>query len=220
LRTPLSNIQGYLEAVKDGLLQPDSATVETIYQQVLQLAHLVEDLRLLALAEAGALRLDRELDSLEDVLRRSVEAVRPRAEARGVAVALEVPSGFPLVEIDRARIAQVVANLIENAVQHTPEGGEVAVLAEVIGPDTRITVGDTGEGIPLEDLPYVFERFYRVDPSRSRSTGGVGLGLTIAKQLVEAHGGAIRVERAPGQGSRFIFELPLVWSASTKAERG
>jgi len=220
LRTPLSNIQGYLEAVKDGLLQPDSATIETIYQQVLQLAHLVEDLRLLALAEAGALRLDREVDSLEDVLRRSVDAVRPRAEARGVDVALEVPPGFPLVEMDRARIAQVVGNLLENAVQHTSEGGEVAVLAEVIGLATRITVGDTGEGIPPEDLPYVFERFYRVDPSRSRSTGGVGLGLTIAKQLVGAHGGTIRVESTPGQGSRFIFELPLARSASTQEREG
>ncbi len=220
LRTPLSNVQGYLEAVKDGLLQPNSATIEIIHQQVLQLAHLVEDLRLLALAEAGALRLDREVDSLEDVLRRSVEAVRPRAEARGVAVALEVPPGFPLVEMDRARIAQVVGNLLENAVQHTPDGGEVAVLAEVVGPATRITVGDTGEGIPPEDLPYVFDRFYRVDHSRSRGTGGVGLGLTIAKQLLEAHGGAIRVESAPGKGSRFIFELPLDRSTSTQGERG
>jgi signal transduction histidine kinase len=111
--------------------------------------------------------------------------------------------------MDRARIAQVVGNLLENAVQHTPEGGEVAVLAEVIEPAARVSVGDTGEGIPPEDLPYVFERFYRVDHSRSRGTGGVGLGLTIAKQLVEAHGGAIRAESTPGQGSRFIFELPL-----------
>jgi signal transduction histidine kinase len=122
--------------------------------------------------------------------------------------------------MDRARIAQVVGNLLENAVQHTPQGGEVAVLAEVVGPAARVTVGDTGEGIPPEDLPYVFERFYRVDPSRSRSTGGVGLGLTIAKQLVEAHGGAIRVESTPGKGSCFIFELPLARSASTQEREG
>ncbi|MDO8749641.1 MAG: ATP-binding protein, partial [Dehalococcoidia bacterium] len=219
LRTPLSNIQGYLEAVKDGLLQPDSATIETIYQQVLHLSHLVEDLRLLALAEAGALHLNREPDSLEDVLQRSVAAVRPRAEARGIAVSLTVPPEFPIVEIDRTRIAQVIGNLLENAIQHTPESGEVRVVAEVIGPTARVTVADTGEGIPPEDLPYVFERFYRVDASRSRATGGVGLGLTIARKLVEAHGGAIRAESTPGKGSRFIFELPLAQPAATQGAK-
>lgn len=220
LRTPLSNIQGYLEAVKDGLLQPDRATIETIYQQVLQLAHLVEDLGLLALAEAGALRLNCQADSLEDVLRTSVEAVHPRAAARGIALSLVVPSGLTLVVMDRSRIAQVVGNLLENAVQHTPQGGEVTALAEVVGPAARVTVDDTGEGIPPEDQPNVFERFYRVDPSRSRSTGGVGLGLTIAKQLVEAHGGTIRVVSTPGKGSRFSFELPLERSISAQGEKG
>ena len=210
LRTPLSNIQGYLEAVRDGLLQPDSDTIDTIYQQVLYLAHLVEDLRLLALAEAGALRLDSEPDSLEEVLRRSVEAVRPRAESRGVSLSLEVPPNFPLVQMDRTRIAQVVGNLLENAILHTPQSGQVTVLAEVVGTSAaRVTVADTGVGIPVEELSQVFERFYRVDPSRTRSTGGAGLGLTIAKQLVEAHGGTIHVESEPGSGSRFVFELPL-----------
>jgi signal transduction histidine kinase len=210
LRTPLSNIQGYLEAVRDGLLQPDSDTIDTIYQQVLYLAHLVEDLRLLALAEAGALRLDSELDSLEEVLRRSVEAVRPRAQARGVSLSLEVQPDFPLVEMDRTRIAQVVGNLLENAILHTPRAGQVTVLAQVVGTGVaRVTVADTGVGIPPEALLQVFERFYRVDPSRTRSTGGAGLGLTIAKQLVEAHGGTIRAESELGKGSRFVFELPL-----------
>ena len=180
----------------------------------------MEDLRLLALAEAGALRLNRELDSLADVLHRSVEAIRPRAEAKGVAVSLDAQPDFPLIEIDRTRVAQVVGNLLENAIQHTPEGGQVAVLAEVTGSAARVTVADTGEGIPPEDIPQVFERFYRVDASRSRATGGVGLGLTIAKQLVEAHGGNIRAESTPGKGSRFIFELPLVQPASSQVERG
>jgi signal transduction histidine kinase len=211
LRTPLSNIQGYLEAVRDGLLQPDIDTIDTIYQQVLHLAHLVEDLRLLALAEAGTLRLDRELDSLEEVLKRSMEAVRPRAEARVISLSLEIPSDFPLVEMDRTRIAQVVGNLLENAIVHTPQDGRVTVMAEVMGTRAaRVTVADTGAGISGEDLSQVFDRFYRVDPSRNRSTGGAGLGLTIAKQLVEAHGGTIHVESEPGKGSRFVFELPLV----------
>ncbi len=220
LRTPLSNIQGYLEAVKDGLLQPDDATIEIIYQQVLQLSHLVEDLRLLALAEAGTLRLNLEPDSLTDVLNRSVEAARLRAEAKGIKISLEVPADFPLVDMDRRRVAQVVGNLLENAIQHTGSGGQVTVLAQVADATARVTVADTGEGIPPEELPRVFERFYRVDPARSRATGGVGLGLTIAKQLVEGHGGTIRAESSPGKGSKFIFDLPLARSTNVQAKRG
>ena len=210
LRTPLSNIQGYLEALKDGLLQPDADTLDTIHQQVVHLARLVEDLRLLAQAEGGALDLNLEPNSLENVLSRSVEAFRARADARDVEVSLQVSPGLPLVMLDRTRIAQVVGNLLENAVQHTPRGGAVRVSVEAAPAGmARVTVEDSGEGIPPEEIPLVFERFYRVDPSRSRATGGVGLGLTIAKKLVEAHGGAIYAESIQGQGSRFIFELPL-----------
>ena len=210
LRTPLSNIQGYLEAVKDGLLQPDTNTIDTIHQQVTHLTLLVEDLRLLALADAGALRLNSEPDSLEQTLSKSLEAVRPRAEARSVALTLEIAPDFPLVEMDRTRIAQVVGNLLENAISHTPEGGLVSVQADISETGAaRVAVSDTGSGIPPDDLPLVFERFYRVDQSRTRSTGGAGLGLTIAKQLVEAHGGAIYAESEQGKGSRFVFELPL-----------
>ena len=210
LRTPLSNIQGYLEAVRDGLMQPDNRTIDTIHQQVLHLTFLVEDLRLLALADAGALRLDRDPDSLEQALSKSIEAVQPRAESRGISISMDIPPDFPLVEMDRTRIAQVVGNLLENAISHTPEGGLVSVTAEVTTNGwARVSVADTGTGIPADDLPLVFERFYRVDPSRTRSTGGAGLGLTIAKQLVEAHGGSIHAESEPGKGSRFVFELPL-----------
>ena len=210
LRTPLSNIQGYLEAVRDGLMQPDNRTIDTIHQQVLHLTFLVEDLRLLALADAGALRLYRDPDSLEQALSKSIEAVQPRAESRGISISMDIPPDFPLVEMDRTRIAQVVGNLLENAISHTPEGGLVSVTAEVTtNGRARVSVADTGTGIPADDLPLVFERFYRVDPSRTRSTGGAGLGLTIAKQLVEAHGGSIYAESEPGEGSRFTFELPL-----------
>ncbi len=214
LRTPLTNVQGYLEAVKDGLLQPDVDTIETILQQVLYLTRLVEDLRLLALAEAGALRVEVEPDSLGDLLQRSVEAIRPRAQSRGVALSLDLPSGLPLVEMDRTRIAQVVGNLLENAIVHTPEGGQVTVVAVADARSARVTVADSGEGVPPEELSRIFERFHRADPSRSRATGGAGLGLTIAKQLVEAHGGTIRAESGPGPGSRFIFELPLSGTGS------
>ena len=215
LRTPLSNIQGYLEAVRDGVLEPASPTIDTIYQQAAHLSDLVEDLRVLALAEAGVLRLNSEPDSLEDVLRRSVEAVKPRAEQRSVAVSLDISGDLPLVDMDRTRIAQVVGNLLENAIAHTPEGGQVQIIAEPAEPSrVRVTVADTGEGIAVDDLSQVFDRFYRVDLSRSRATGGAGLGLTIARQLVEAHGGGIRAESTSRQGSRFIFELPLAGPGS------
>ena len=210
LRTPLSNIQGYLEALKDGLIEPDADTLDTIHQQVVHLARLVEDLRLLALAEGGALDLNLEPNSLDEVISPSVEAFRARAEAKGVNLSLQVSPGLPLVILDRTRIAQVVGNLLENAFHHTPEGGVVKVSAAATGAGrARVTVEDSGEGIAPEEIALVFERFYRVDPSRSRATGGVGLGLTIAKQLVEAHGGTIHAESTHSQGSRFIFELPL-----------
>ena len=210
LRTPLSNILGYLEAIKDGLLQPDDQTIDTIYRQVLHLVDLVEDLRVLALAEAGVLTLHRDLVPMEELLRQVLESFKPRADARGVRLSLEIPQNFPLVLLDRTRISQVVGNLLDNAILHTREGSSVAVSADVTNDRmARVTVTDQGEGIPPEVLHQLFERFYRADPSRARTTGGTGLGLTIAKQLVEAHGGSIRAESTPGRGSRFQFELPL-----------
>ncbi len=210
LRTPLSNVQGYLEAIKDGLLQPDSRTVDTVHGQVMHLSRLVEDLRLLALAEAGDLPLHRQPGSLVDVLQRSMDAVKPRADAKGVELSLEARGELPQVEMDSMRIAQVVGNLLENAINYTPQGGAVTVTASLSGARTaRVSVSDTGMGIPADDLDNIFERFYRVDPSRTRATGAAGLGLTIAKGLVEAHGGAIYAGSTLGQGSRFTFDLPL-----------
>ena len=209
LRTPLSNIQGYLEAVRDRMVEPNEETIDTIAGQVSLLSRLVEDLRVLALAEAGSLSLDLQPDSLEEVLRGTVESFGPRAEAKGVNLSLDVSPGLPMVEMDRARIAQVTSNLVENAIFHTPDGGRVSLTTRAVGTHAEVSVEDTGPGMAPEELPLVFERFYRVDPSRSRATGGAGLGLTIAKQLVEAHGGTIRAESTPGAGSRFIFELPL-----------
>ena len=209
LRTPLFNIQGYLEAVKDGLLEPDEETIDTIHGQVIHLGRLVEDLRLLAQAESGGLLLELETDSLDDLVSRSVDAARPRSEANGVDLLYQPAEQLTLVEMDRTRIAQVVSNILDNAVQHTPSGGQVRVAVDTVeGVRVRVTVEDDGEGIPSEDLPLVFERFYRVDPSRSRSTGGAGLGLTIAKRLVESHGGVIWAESAGATGARVSFELP------------
>ena len=209
LRTPLSNIQGYLDAVNDGLLQPDEATMATLRQQTAHLVTLVEDLRLLALAEAGSLVLLTRPESLLSLLEESVEAFRPRAEAKQIRLALEVDDGLPEIELDRTRISQVVGNLLENAIFNTPEGGAVTVGANAQAETVTVSVADTGPGIAPEDLERVFDRFYRVDPSRARATGGAGLGLTIARQLVEAHGGAIRVESEVGRCAIFSFSLPV-----------
>ena len=208
LRTPLANIQGYVEALQDGLVQADDATLDTLHGQVLHLAHLIEDLRLLALADAGALRLDPQPGDVAALVRSVVDAIRPRAEATGVSIEAHAGPG-PIVEMDGARIAQALSNLIENAMQHTPRGGRVGVTVGVDRGWARVAVSDTGEGIPESELPMVFDRFRRVDPSRARATGGAGLGLTIAKQLIEAHGGRISVASAIGSGSTFTFELPI-----------
>ena len=208
LRTPLSNIQGYLEAIKDGLVQPTPETIDTIHGQALHLSRLVEDLRLLAQVEAGALTLQLSLTRMEELLQSSVEAVRPRAEAKGVNVTLELDQSLPDMELDATRVAQVIGNLLENGITHTPEGGRVAVTARADDGGVEIAVADTGPGIPPEELPRLFDRFYRADPSRARATGGSGLGLTIARRLIEAHGGTIEAHSVLGQGSRFTIHLP------------
>ena len=214
LRTPLSNIRGYVEAVRDGVLEADAETIESIHRQTMYLSKLVEDLRLLAETEAADFQLDLEPGLLEEVVSRSVEAFRPQAQSKAIELAFNSGTDRAelsrrLVSIDRTRIEQVMNNLLQNAVEHTTEGGRIDVSVGESDETVSVTVADTGEGIPSEDLPHVFDRLYRADPSRTRSTGGAGLGLTIAKQLIEAHGGTIRVESTEGEGSRFTLTLPL-----------
>ena len=209
LRTPLSNIQGYLEAIRDGLVQPTPDTLDTIHGQALQLSLLVEDLRLLAQVESGDLHLESAPVQVDELLRSSVEAVRPRADAKSLTLTLTTQPGLPPAEIDGARISQVISNLLENAITHTPQDGSVTVLAQAEAGQVEVTVVDSGPGIAPEDLPRLFDRFYRGDPSRSRSTGGTGLGLTIARRLVEAHDGSIDVHSVVGEGSRFTVRLPM-----------
>ena len=208
LRTPLSNIQGYLEAIRDGLAAPTPETLDTLHGQAMHLSRLVEDLRLLAQVEAGALQLQLSPTGMEELLQSSVEAVRPRADTKGIDLSLDAAPSLPRVYLDATRISQVIGNLLENAITHTPENGRVTLSARAAGRAIEVTVSDTGPGIAPEDLPRLFDRFYRTDPSRDRSTGGAGLGLTIARRLVEAHGGAIEVESGLGEGSIFTVRLP------------
>lgn len=211
LRTPLSNIQGYVEALKDGVIQPSNETLESIHQQVLHLNHLVEDVKLLSLLDAGALRLNFEEARVGDVLDRSVRGFKAKARSGEIRLTTEIDEDVPPVRMDTARILQVVDNLLENAIRHTPSGGTIMVRAAMLSPDeVAIAIADTGEGIPQDVLKTVFDRFRRVDPARARATGGAGLGLSIAKNLVEAHGGKIEVESRPGKGTTFRFTIPTV----------
>jgi signal transduction histidine kinase len=218
LRTPLSNIQGHLEAIRDGLLPAEPATLDSIYEEVLLLARLVEDLQELTLAEAGQLTLLGQQADVADIARRAAAAAQPQAESRRLAIETDLPALPATAYVDPERIGQVLRNLLSNAITHTPEGGRITVELKDQANEVRVTVSDTGIGIPAEDLPYVFERFYRVDRSRVRATGGAGLGLTIAKRLVEAHGGTISVESELGKGSRFTFTLPKTAPASLLRE--
>jgi signal transduction histidine kinase len=208
LRTPLSNIRGYLEALQDGVVEPERHIIDSLHEEAMLLNHLVDDLQELSLAEAGQLRLERQPVALADIVDRAVEAVRLRAKAKGVTLQVDLPEDL-LVDVDPQRVGQVLRNLIENALAHTPPDGEVGVAACASDQWVEVSVRDTGSGIAAEDLPYVFERFYRVDKSRSRATGGAGLGLAIARSLVEAHGGRIWVESTEGEGSTFTFALPI-----------
>jgi len=209
LRTPLTNLRGYLEAVRDGLIQPDAGLIDNLYEETMLLNRLVSDLHELAQAEAGQLNLVRRPVRVDEIVHRVAEAFNWQVESKGLTLRVDVPADLPLVDVDPERIGQVLRNLLSNAILHTPAGGEIDIVARAGGKWVTVAVKDTGEGIPPEHLPLVFDRFYRVDKSRSRLTGGVGLGLAIAKQLVEAHGGDIHVESRVGEGSTFTFTLPI-----------
>ncbi|MCE2462967.1 MAG: HAMP domain-containing protein [Dehalococcoidia bacterium] len=207
LRTPLSNVKGYLEAIKDGVVSPDEATLESMHEEVLLLTRLIEDLQELALAESGRMTLHIELCDLAELARKAVVSIQPQAEAKDIKLRMYAASEV-LIHADPGRIGQVIRNLLVNASNYTPSGGSIRVVVNRREDEAWVSVEDTGSGIPNEELPHVFERFHRVDRSRSRATGGVGLGLTIAKQLVEAHGGKIMVSSQNGKGSTFTFTIP------------
>jgi signal transduction histidine kinase len=179
------------------------------------LTRLVADLHELAQAEAGQLNLVRMPTALPDVVEQAVQMLQPQAAAKDVSLDVELAPGLPEVEIDRERIGQVIRNLMNNALAHTPAGGRIGVSAKQQNGAIYVAVSDTGEGIQPEHLPHVFDRFYRADRSRARLTGGYGLGLAIVKQLVQAHGGVITVASQAGEGSTFTFTLPVAQSPTS-----
>jgi len=211
LRTPLHIIQGNLEGILDDVYEPTAEHIGTTLDETRLLARLVDDLRTLSLAEAGQLPLVREPVDVIELLADVSTSFSGQAEAAGIDLRVEADGDLPTMTIiaDVGRLDQVIGNLMANALRHTPPGGVIALQAEAIHDGVRIIVRDTGEGIPAEDLPYIFDRFWRGDRSRSHARGaGSGLGLPIAQQLVQAHGGCIGVESEPGQGTTFTIELP------------
>jgi len=209
LRTPLSNVRGYLEALQEGILKPDTSTIQSLQEEAALLSQLVDDLQELSLAESGKLELVCQAEDIVELINRVTAAMQTQATAKGISISVNLPEELPLVNIDSQRINQVLYNLIDNAVAHTTKGDAITITARQQDSWIEISISDTGEGIPSDDLPYIFERFYRVDKSRARTTGGTGLGLTIAKRLVEAHGGKIEVHSELGKGSRFSFTVPI-----------
>mgnify|MGYP001117753717 CR=1 FL=1 len=172
------------------------------------LNRLIQDLQELALAEAGALHIETQDVALDAVIEQIIVASQPSANNKQINLVTDLPDSMPFVLGDQRRIGQVLRNLINNAITHTPIQGEVYVTTDVFPNEIEVTVSNTGEGIAPEHLPYLFERFYRVDPSRNRATGGAGLGLAIVKNLVEAQGGRVRVYSVEGQGASFSFTVP------------
>ncbi len=220
LRTPLSVVQGNLRAILDDVYPLDKAEISRLYDETRLLSRLVDDLRELALADAGQLRLSLSPIDLAPEIQATTEGLALAAEAQRVTLSTDIPDGLPPVQTDPDRLAQVLRNLLVNALRHTPAGGSVTVMAAPADREVEIAVADTGEGIAPQDLPKVFERFWRADLTRARTeppepgssdvrwTGGSGLGLSVAQSLVEAQGGRIWVESTVGEGTTFRFTLP------------
>jgi len=211
LRTPLTAIKGSIEGLMDGVLAANDETYQQIHQEADRLNRLVDDLQELSRVEAGAYELDLQPTRLAPMLETLVKRFRGQFESKRVRLGLDLPADLPPFLADEHRILQVLTNLTGNALQYTPEGGMVTISAMQSNGNVQIIVRDTGAGIAPEHLSHLFDRFYRVDKSRSRAAGGgSGIGLTIAKHLVEAHGGKIWVEsEGAGKGSAFSFTLPV-----------
>lgn len=210
LRTPLSTIEGYAEGLLDGVVENSPETFALLHREAGRLRRLVDDLQELSRAEARQLSLRPRPVAPKQLVETAVARLRPQFAEKGLDLVVEVPEGLPDVQADEDRAVQVLTNLMGNALRYTPAGRQVTVRVHSSSRWIEFTVSDTGVGIAPEHLPHLFDRFYRVDRSRSRAAGGSGIGLTIARHLVEAQGGAIRAESpGPGLGAAFSFTLPI-----------
>ena len=221
LRTPLTAIQGFAETLLAGAIDdPHNRTrfLEIILEHSRRLARLTEDLLMLSKMDAERLELEFRRISIAQLMESCLETSQHRAKDKNLEVRLDTPNGLPDVSGDRRRLAEVLQNLLDNAIQYTMPSGKITLSAKARSDEVIVTVSDTGIGIPRADQPRIFERFYRVDVARSREAGGTGLGLSIAKHLVEAHGGRLWVESELGQGSRFHFSVPIFSSQDEDSE--
>lgn len=210
LRTPLTSIKGYMEGLIDGVLPAEPTTFEKVYREADRLHRLIYDLQELSRIEEGAFSLNLRPVSLAYLVMATAERLRPQFEDKGVALETDLSSDLPRIQADEDRLGQVLLNLVGNALQYTPSGGRVLVRARVEGNRVQVAVIDAGIGIAAEHLPHLFDRFYRPDASRSRAGGGTGIGLTIARRLIEAHGGEIvAMSEGLGKGSTFMVSLPV-----------
>ena len=208
LRTPLAVMRGQAEALEDGVFPLTPENVAPIREQTILLARLVDDLRDLALAEAGQLPLELSDVDLNRLVPRVIRYFQPQAQAKGLSLSADLAESLPLIQADSQRLEQVLGNLLSNAMRHTPEGRMILAKAWSDATSVWVAVIDDGQGIASDDLPHLFDRFYRAGVARSRSDGGTGLGLSIARQLVEAHGGEITVKSELGKGATFTVRLP------------
>ena len=211
LRTPLTSIKGYMEGLVDGVLPSTPETFDQIHREADRLSRLVDDLQELSRIEAKAYSLDLRPVAVSNLVQTTVKRLSPQATTRRITLRSNLPADLPPLLADEDRITQVLVNLVANAIQYTPEGGDVTISTARVDDEIHISVKDTGIGIPPEHIGNLFTRFYRVDKSRSRQAGGgSGIGLTIAHHLVEAHGGRIWAEsQGDGQGSTFTFSLKM-----------
>ncbi len=210
LRTPLATIGGYMEGLVDGVVSANPATFNLILRETRRLQRLIEDLELLSRVEAGQLPVIARAIDLRSVLEAQIVQFEPLFSSNQVRLSLDAPDQLPLVWADPDRVAQVLINILANAYRYTPAGGSVVVEVRADDHEVRVAVIDSGIGIAAEHLPHLFERFYRVDKSRARNSGGSGIGLAIARHLIYAQGGEIWAESdGIGKGARFIFTLPL-----------
>jgi signal transduction histidine kinase len=210
LKTPITAIRAHLENLLDGVEQPDPGTLQVMLAQSERLGRLVDQLLDLSRLESGDVPLDRAPVALAPLVTQVLSEIEVARTDRGVSVTSDIPDDLPPAMADRERVHQVLFNLVDNAVRYTPPGGAVTVSAHRVNGSVEVEVHDTGVGIPSEHLPRLFDRFYRVDTSRSRAgDAGTGIGLAIARSVVEAHGGNIHADSEPGMGSTFTFELPV-----------
>lgn len=211
LKTPLAVIQGNLEGMLDGVIEPDKEQLQSLYEETIQLNILIKDLRDLSLAEAGQLRLEKLPTEVNQIIIRATGMLKPLVDEKNINLVSELGE-LPNISVDAGRINQVLYNLLTNALRYTPQNGTIHVTTRTEKVDGRgwivISVEDTGSGIAEQDLPYIFNHFYRADKSRTRASGGSGIGLAIVKQLVEIHDGRVSVASKQGEGSTFKVYLP------------